>query len=161
MRSLFLLGWSFLKMAFAFWTFRFLKSKTFVCQNLCLCCWIRDYIQMDINLLDESIGWESAVMKSCAPIPQSWQLFDSCLFVLFTSQYCGDQVLFKLLCEFLKRPTSSILICSVRWRLTYHWQDSFTVVHHFVSDGENSAWDQVPAFVRYWKEQSHMLFLLV
>ena len=168
--SLLLLGWSFLKMTFAFWTFGFLKSKTFVCQSLCLCCWRRDYIQMDTNPWDEAIDWESSVIKSCAPTPQTWQFFDltvvfssfSCRSLVETmSLACEDQVPCKLLCKLLKRPTSSILIGSVRWRLTYHWQDSFTVVHHFVSDGENSAWDQVPAFVRYWNIQSRLLFLLV
>ena len=118
---------------------------------------------MDTNPWDEAIGLEPTVIKSCAPTPQTWQFFDltavfssfSCHILAWTrSLSCEDQVPCKLLCELLKSPTSSIMICSVCWRLTYHWQGSFTVVHHFVSDGENSAWDQVPVFVRYWHIQS-------
>ena len=56
---------------------------------------------------------------------------------------------------------SSILIGVVQWRLTNLWRDSFTAVTNYVSDGGNSAWYQVPAFVRYWNIQSRPLFLLV
>ena len=144
-----------LEVGLCFLNFWFFEIQNFCLPKLVLCCWIRDYVQMDTNSWDKAIGWEPAVIKSCAPTPQTWPFFDSCLFVLFTSQSCGNHVPclrgtgpLKTCLEFLKKPTSSILIASVRWHLTYHLQDNFTLVHHFVSAEENSAWDHVLAFAR-------------
>ena len=70
--------------------------------------------------LEQGYWLRACCHKKLCTNPSDFAVFDNCLFVLFMSQSCGDQVPCKLLCEFLKRPTSSILIGSVRWRLTYH-----------------------------------------
>jgi len=44
----------------------FQKFKTLFAKSW-VCVWRRDYYQMDTNPWDKAIGWDPAILKSCAP----------------------------------------------------------------------------------------------